>query len=262
MRNEIDVLRAKKDRLERELRQAEDLALRRLNESIFLRKDLATAQERIEELERLLASSTSELHRSFGREGEAKAELQRREQRKSPQGFDRRPGAQLAWDLLRGQVKQADKAADALSRRRDEALEEAAKMCETMQSEKNKKFMGEWKTLGSDEIQGDRFAAEIRALKKAAPQDRETQGPSGATPAESAAVPSAEAVKLANKIIGSGGQFTDEFVSALTALVLAREILRLSAAQGGGEAMTPEEMCPNCVTPWKCNGPHIPNEPN
>lgn len=19
-----------------------------------------------------------------------------------------------------------------------------------------------------------------------------------------------------------------------------------------------EEMCPNCVTPWKCNGPHIP----
>ena len=20
----------------------------------------------------------------------------------------------------------------------------------------------------------------------------------------------------------------------------------------------PEYMCPNCVTPWKCNGPHIP----
>lgn len=19
----------------------------------------------------------------------------------------------------------------------------------------------------------------------------------------------------------------------------------------------PEEMCPNCVTPWKCNGPHL-----
>lgn len=21
-----------------------------------------------------------------------------------------------------------------------------------------------------------------------------------------------------------------------------------------------EYMCPNCVTPWKCNGPHIPEE--
>jgi hypothetical protein len=20
-------------------------------------------------------------------------------------------------------------------------------------------------------------------------------------------------------------------------------------------------MCPNCVTPWKCNGPHIPEDP-
>lgn len=20
----------------------------------------------------------------------------------------------------------------------------------------------------------------------------------------------------------------------------------------------PDYMCPNCVTPWKCNGPHIP----
>lgn len=24
------------------------------------------------------------------------------------------------------------------------------------------------------------------------------------------------------------------------------------------ETPTGEEMCPNCVTPWKCNGPHIP----
>lgn len=20
----------------------------------------------------------------------------------------------------------------------------------------------------------------------------------------------------------------------------------------------PDDMCPNCVTPWKCNGPHVP----
>lgn len=20
----------------------------------------------------------------------------------------------------------------------------------------------------------------------------------------------------------------------------------------------PDYMCPNCVTPWKCNGPHVP----
>lgn len=24
------------------------------------------------------------------------------------------------------------------------------------------------------------------------------------------------------------------------------------------EPLPDEEMCPNCVTPWKCNGPHIP----
>jgi hypothetical protein len=24
--------------------------------------------------------------------------------------------------------------------------------------------------------------------------------------------------------------------------------------------MTTDYMCPNCVTPWKCNGPHIPEE--
>jgi hypothetical protein len=22
-----------------------------------------------------------------------------------------------------------------------------------------------------------------------------------------------------------------------------------------------QEMCPNCVTPWKCNGPHEPRKP-
>jgi hypothetical protein len=21
-----------------------------------------------------------------------------------------------------------------------------------------------------------------------------------------------------------------------------------------------EDMCPNCVTPWKCNGPHVPSD--
>lgn len=21
-----------------------------------------------------------------------------------------------------------------------------------------------------------------------------------------------------------------------------------------------EQMCPNCLTPWKCNGPHLPDE--
>jgi len=24
------------------------------------------------------------------------------------------------------------------------------------------------------------------------------------------------------------------------------------------KAAQPEYMCPNCVSPWKCNGPHIP----
>ena len=23
-----------------------------------------------------------------------------------------------------------------------------------------------------------------------------------------------------------------------------------------------EPMCPNCVTPWKCNGPHISTDPD
>lgn len=24
--------------------------------------------------------------------------------------------------------------------------------------------------------------------------------------------------------------------------------------------MNDDDMCPNCVTPWKCNGPHVPSE--
>ena len=37
---------------------------------------------------------------------------------------------------------------------------------------------------------------------------------------------------------------------------------------GGNESEVPtsnwdeaDDMCPNCVTPWKCNGPHIASEP-
>jgi len=37
---------------------------------------------------------------------------------------------------------------------------------------------------------------------------------------------------------------------------------RISAdlAQEASPLYDPEYMCPNCVTPWKCNGPHIPEE--
>lgn len=30
----------------------------------------------------------------------------------------------------------------------------------------------------------------------------------------------------------------------------------------GYDADDLEPMCPNCVTPWKCNGPHIPDVPS
>ena len=33
---------------------------------------------------------------------------------------------------------------------------------------------------------------------------------------------------------------------------------RLAKAEPEGESHDPDYMCPNCVTPWKCNGPHIP----
>lgn len=36
----------------------------------------------------------------------------------------------------------------------------------------------------------------------------------------------------------------------------AREWTPLDMGERGGES--PDYMCPNCVTPWKCNGPHIP----
>lgn len=35
--------------------------------------------------------------------------------------------------------------------------------------------------------------------------------------------------------------------------------LRAALATGDdAKEYDPEYMCPNCVTPWKCNGPHIP----
>lgn len=53
---------------------------------------------------------------------------------------------------------------------RDKALEEAAKVCEQMQNEKDALFderLGGngWKTLGSTEISGHSFAFNIRAIK-------------------------------------------------------------------------------------------------
>ena len=41
---------------------------------------------------------------------------------------------------------------------------------------------------------------------------------------------------------------------------LREQIMALPASplySGGDEA---DDMCPNCVTPWKCNGPHEPPE--
>jgi hypothetical protein len=64
-------------------------------------------EDRIGELTRELAAANDECQRSFAREATAKAELQRREKRKVPQGFDRRQSAQEVWNVLRTQLADA-----------------------------------------------------------------------------------------------------------------------------------------------------------
>ena len=76
----------------------------------------AERQERIKELKSLHKSAIVELHDSFKREEETSAKLARREARKNPYGFDRRPHAQAAWDLLRGNAKKAEKRIEELER--------------------------------------------------------------------------------------------------------------------------------------------------
>jgi hypothetical protein len=41
----------------------------------------------------------------------------------------------------------------------------------------------------------------------------------------------------------------------------ASVLLGIWAARQRPAPIEPEDdyMCPNCVTPWKCNGPHIPD---
>ena len=51
-----------------------------------------------------------------------------------------------------------------------------------------------------------------------------------------------------------------EAEAAADALRAARERVEALPAQPcyGGDGGDGEDMCPNCVTPWKCNGPHMP----
>lgn len=35
------------------------------------------------------------------------------------------------------------------------------------------------------------------------------------------------------------------------------ELLGEAERHDGAMRLAPDYMCPNCVTPWKCNGPHI-----
>lgn len=50
-----------------------------------------------------------------------------------------------------------------------------------------------------------------------------------------------------------GPQLMAEFIAAR----LRDAGVRMEAPEGD-----PDYMCPNCVTPWKCNGPHIPEVPH
>jgi hypothetical protein len=44
---------------------------------------------------------------------------------------------------------------------------------------------------------------------------------------------------------------------ALRAVLAELDALRASKIETYDEAIA-AAMCPNCVTPWKCNGPHLP----
>lgn len=43
-------------------------------------------------------------------------------------------------------------------------------------------------------------------------------------------------------------------------LLHPREVEPNDTAVGSMSEGTEDYMCPNCVTPWKCNGPHIPDD--
>ena len=54
-------------------------------------------------------------------------------------------------------------------------------------------------------------------------------------------------------------------IAAIEAEAVVAERARITAGLEGLEA-TPydsgdgePDLCPNCVTPWKCNGPHVPS---
>jgi hypothetical protein len=66
--------------------------------------EMCDLAKEVDRLERELAAANDECQRSFAREATAKAELQRREERKAQQGLDRRQSAQEVWNVLRTQL--------------------------------------------------------------------------------------------------------------------------------------------------------------
>lgn len=85
----------------------------------------------------------------------------------------------------------------------------------------------------------------------------------------------ADIYQLLNASPGSGGQ--NDLICPMTAAVCydsrdecTSEHCRRQLHNGNASAPRPtpstaggqgveEEMCPNCVTPWRCNGPHVPD---
>lgn len=59
-------------------------------------------------------------------------------------------------------------------------------------------------------------------------------------------------VKPSFNIGGHGGSFWSPESASEVYAALIRHITQVARADA-------ETMCPNCVTPWKCNGPHIPD---
>lgn len=68
-----------------------------------------------------------------------------------------------------------------------------------------------------------------------------------------------EAIAGTSLLFGDDRTHIDECRRRENDVVAAAELLRAHILAPRTEAV--EEMCPNCVTPWKCNGPHTPPAP-